>query len=414
MLNTSHFLDACPDRLRSLRSKLVADYFDEEVFKSSSGESTPLSDLLTFEDDELAKLETDFEHLLKQRKALQGLARAHAFRKWWLAHRAAYLTRPVIRSYRDSGLTLGELLDEVHLHYMASQNRRQRSSWFARCARKVVRNRAMFGIVVAVGFLIQQLGGFLWSLLLLGPGVQMVNSYTQTVITPLAQTANQKGSQDLGVAAAAIQSWLTNREKLKQVKAELHATNARLERADFGRMSRGTAEARWSDFEQAYFRLFLSYSQMLPSHLRDGRGAFKDLTMLTPVYLAGAVAGFDTQYWTHRAALDAAKSARERSLHRDAMRAAEDRIAGALAAWKLYEFMYPEVSRDSAAEKARGDLRGSYRTFASSMRFDVYVKRFREQVSDVLKRIDADFVMQDHLVDRLKTPTQQGPDEAIP
>jgi hypothetical protein len=79
------------------------------------------------------------------------------------------------------------------------------------------------------------------------------------------------------------------------------------------------------------------------------------------------------------------------------MDAAESRIAGALAAWKLYEFMYPELNRPSENHKIKADLQNSYKTFAKSMRFEMYIGQFKAQIDEVLKEMDSNFLMQDRL-----------------
>src|SRR5262249_38131146 len=147
---------------------------------------------------------------------------------------------------------------------------------------------------------------------------------------------------------------------------------------------------------------FLRYNQTLPSHLRDGRGYFRDWMIVTPVGLAANVAAFDLQYWLHaremqdlRRRVDARhekpspQESRELALHRRQMAAAESRIAGALAAWKLYEFMYPEFAVEPTSAQSASELRKSYRTFIGAMRFDLYAEQFSRQVEAVLRQLDA-------------------------
>lgn len=380
--------EPCPDQFQSLRSRPVAEYFSED---SLAPTSMPL-----FDKDDLHDFAVDFEKLLKHRRAFQGLSRTRTFRAWWHEHREAYVTRPLVKEYRASGMTMGELLDDAHLHFALTQERRKNSSLAVRAFRRVFRSRMPLLIVFAVSFLAQKSGSFLWSLLVLGPGVQMVNSYTQTAITPLAQTAQQKGSKDLGTAAETIQGWLTgNGEDAVKVRDELRATTERLQSSSFSHLDAEQVEQKWAEFEQSYFQIFLKYSQTLPTHLRDGRAYMRDTMLMTPVYLAGSLASFDTQYWMHRNALMALKnkSGSEAKVHRVAMKAAEDRIAGALAAWKMYEFMYPELAGDPVNAKARGELGNAYRTFASSMRFDVYVHHFVDEMTLLLKQLDSEFLV---------------------
>lgn len=363
---------------------------------------------LTFDSDTLARFHNDFERLLRQRKGIQGLSKATDFREWWKKNQAIYLTRPVVETYIKEGLTLGELLDDMHLHFVASQVRKKTESRTVRLLSKVTNKRLVFAIVFPLIVVLHKAIFFLWNLMVLGPGVQMVNSYTKPVITPLAETATQKGSRDLTVVASSIQGWLTNREKLHEVRKEINATTERLKRTDFNKMSPEQIREKWGEFEKIYFDLFLSYNQTLPSHLRDGRSFFRDWMLFTPVGLATNLAAFDTQYWTHRRELDAlrakeahgALSADERQLkriHRDQMNAAESRIAATLAAWKIYEFMFPEFAQQPMAEDGRQGLKNGYQTLIKSMRYDLYVTQFASRMKDVLRHMDAEFLIQDQI-----------------
>jgi hypothetical protein len=125
--------------------------------------------------------------------------------------------------------------------------------------------------------------------------------------------------------------------------------------------------------------------------------------------VANNLSTFDNQYWTHERELERLRAvanpdARQRQLiraHKESMEAAESRIAGALAAWKLFEFMYPEYARDPGSSRERSEMRNVYATFTRSMRFEVYVKRFASQMQSVMKQMDADFLMQDQAIKRV-------------
>lgn len=393
-----------PEEFRALRSRGVSGYFSEIPPRTVSA-AEGVTQSLALDGGEVARFEADFGRLLSHRKDLQGLSRARSFSHWWDEHKAAYLTRPVIEGYRKSALTVGELLDDLHLHFIVSQNARMEGSRLFRTIRKVIKNKYVVTGAFSLGMLATKSAGFLSSLAVLGPGVQMVNSYTQAVVTPLAQTAQQKGSQDLGPIAARIQTWLTNRKDLEHTRQGLHETTDKLQHTDFSKLNPGQAQAKWADFEQSYFKLFLNYNQTLPSHLRDGRGMLKDWLVSVQLGVANNLSTFDNQYWTHAGQLDRLReqvrahggkpSRKERELiglHQEEMKAAQDRIAGALAAWKLYDYMYPEYSGSQKKQ-----IEEIYHSFARSMRYDVYVKHFAARMQEVLAQMDADFLAEDKL-----------------
>ncbi|MBC7690550.1 MAG: hypothetical protein H7222_02180 [Methylotenera sp.] len=400
--------------LRALKAKRVGDYFQEAL--DSDLVPGDLTDSLTFDEMSMQRFNLDFDRLFKSVKGLQGLSQAKNFHEWWQENRQAYLTRPVVTNYRQNQLTLGDFFDDLHLHFIGNLRHRRGSSALAKQCKRISKNKAFISTLLFISFIVQKSWAAAISLVLLGPGVQMVNSYTQPVITPLAQTASQTGAKDLGRFASSIQGWLTNRDRLKKVSADLHAVTDDLKKADFNHMTPAQAQAHWQKFEESYFSLFLRYNQTLPSHLRDGRGVLRDLMIFTPINLASNLSAFDTQYWLHRDELETLQnkgsrgrklSRKERELkirHQQSMEDAESRIAGALAAWKLYEFMYPELVAAPENRKSKGDLNNTYQTFAKSMRFERYVGQFASKMDEVLRQIDTEFLIQDRLAQGADMP----------
>lgn len=395
--------DLSPTQFRTLRSATIGSYFVGPTLTDESGVES-----LSFDRDILARFHDDFERLLIHRKGMQGLSKASGFHDWWMQNHAIYLTRPVVETYVKEGLTLGELLDDMHLFYMAGQAKKQSLSRTARVLGRVTKRKIVFAVAFPLVVLAHKIIIFLWNLLVLGPGVQMMNSYTTPVITPLAQTATQIGSQDLAVVASSIQAWLTNREKLREVRQEIDETTQRLQHTDFKSMKPEQIRTKWAEFEQTYFGLFMRYNQTLPSHLRDGRSFFRDWMVFTPVGLSTNLAAFDTQYWTHRRELESLKAKERRSglvaeekrlaaIHRGQMQAAEGRIAATLAAWKIYEFMFPEFAQQPINANGKLELKDSYRILIKSMRFDLYVTQFASRVHEILRHMDAEFLMQDRI-----------------
>ncbi len=393
------------DPLKPLDFKVLRDTSVESYFTQASGDSSPrVSDLahLTFDADVLNRFHHDFERLLFHRKGIQGLSNARAFHRWWLAHRALYVTRPMIENYKKSGLTLGDFLDDLHIQFLLSQRKSfKRFGWFG--------YKLSIPVLIGATVLVNKFLNFALSLLILGPGVQMVNSYSQPVITPLAQTASQYGAKDLSALTFALQNWLMRRATVAPIKEELQEVNFKLKQLDFKNMSPEQIQAKWLEFESVYFKLFQAYNQTLPQHLREGRSYMKDWMIFTPVSLSSHLATFDVQYWMHANARDAllkrksSLSSAERAklrIHEDEMTASEDRIASVLAAWKLFEFMYPEftnrhnpATRNIASDSARATLTRSYESFVRHMHFDRYVEKFSQRVAEVLAEMDADSLM---------------------
>lgn len=385
-----------PDDLRALRVRRVADYFPAETLAGAA---------IELDETALRDFRRDFEALLTHRKRIQGLARAAQFEKWWRTHQAMYLTRPVLANYRDSGVDLGELLDDLHLHFMVGEAKQRRSRKSFQIINRVVRNRWIVSVAVSIAFVLSQSTGFIWSLVVLGPGVKIFNAYTDAVVTPLSQTAQQVGTRDLERPAGAIQAWLTSADDAKKVSREIRETTEKLKRTNFAGMTPEETQRKWSEFEARYFELFMSYQKTLPSHLRDGRAFFRDWMVYTQTAMASNLAAFDIQYWTHKRELAQSTNPRDRKLHQAAMEGAESRIAGALAAWKIYEFMYPEFTHQGLAS--------SYQAFIKSMRYDIYVSQFAGRMEEVLRNMNADILMRDDLA-KLGHGAKDRPKDRLP
>ena len=403
------------DEFSSLKSKKICEYFPEDERLSTDH----IVDQINFDDAKVKKFRHDFDRLVRHRKNFQGLSKSTSFKKWWDDNHGQYLTKPVVQNFKKNDITLGEFLDDLHFHFISNEVKKKGSSRVVRVLSRFTKARFFLAIAFSIAVVAHKCFYFVWNLLVLGPGVQMINSYTQPVITPMAQTAAQKGSKDLAGLATSIQAWLTNRDTLREVKSELHATTEKLQKIDFKSLQQDQIKAKWAEFETVYFTIFQRYNQALPSHLRDGRSFFRDWMVFTPIGLATNLAAFDTQYWMHKRELDQLKLiSRQRHLtaeeqryfdiHRKQMLAAESRMTGALAAWKIYEFMYPEFAHESQQLKASGDLKMTYNILADAMHFEVYVKQFSTRMAEVLKKLDADFLMQEEILQAAQGRTPAG------
>jgi hypothetical protein len=370
---------------KSIISKSISSYFTRNMSEHETG--------LTFNEINNNEFVKDLECLLAYRQSFLKTKDQKNFEKWWKNKKKTYVKVEIVKPFLEGDMN--SFLEKIQSDYYIDLLNHRQGTLLDKFTGKMA---AIAGITSV--FTLRKSLSLMWTLVVLGPGVQMFNSYTQPVVTPMAQTASQIGAKDLGGAASMVQTWLTNRAKMKEIAKQLHSVSEDLKQVNFEAMDKKRSREKWAEFEDAFFKLFLRYNQTLPSHLRDGRAAFKDFMVLTPIGLASNLATFDTQYWIHRRELQALeeqsrgaiKLNKEDSyylnLHKKEMNAAESRIAGTLAAWKLYEFMYPEYSRQPTNIQERNHLQNGYRTFVRSMSFDIYVKQFSKQMDAILKEID--------------------------
>lgn len=347
----------------------------------------------------------DFSQLTEARRRLQGLSRYSAFLKWWKENQSQYLTRPVIEAFLQNGATMGQFLDHLHLRYLASELANRRANPVYRVSRAILRHPALSALAVPIVFVTGKLLSFLWQLTVLGPGVQMVNSYTEPIVQPLTFGAKQQGAVHFQTPAQMLQELLSGRQELAAFKEELEVTTRKL-----NAMSPEEAKEHWHELELEYFRVFQKYQQVLPAHLRDGRFLYRDFVISTPVFLASALSTFDVQYWMHRDSLDrvnreiASRQAsgglvseellQRKKAHEDQITATEDRIASTLAGWKLYEFMFPEFSRNNSNSTHRASMHQAYETFKKEMHFEIYQKHFGHKMQQVLEELDLQLALQ--------------------
>ena len=128
--------------------KKIAEYFPESSDGLQLSKETSSHERLNYDKAVIDRFCGDFDRLIQHRKGLQGLAKAKRFRRWWHDNRETYLTRPVVESYKKAGLSLDDLLDDLHLHFVEACTNSKRTARFTKHFRKVLHNP----IVIALTF----------------------------------------------------------------------------------------------------------------------------------------------------------------------------------------------------------------------------------------------------------------------
>ncbi len=140
------------------------------------------------------------------------------FRKWWALNRDSLLTPPVLKALRDQNVHLNRFVDDAHTQFLADTGKLPLLSRIGHVLKHplTLATGASLTVLVYGGTLLRDLA-------VLGPGVQILNAYLSSEVTPLAQTANQIGTQNLNWLATWTQTVLTKMDakRRKKLAAEL-------------------------------------------------------------------------------------------------------------------------------------------------------------------------------------------------
>ena len=338
-----------------------------------------------------------FEEYLNNRDKFEGrFFWEREFRSWWKDHRKSLLSPETIQKLRDNDTHLDWYVYDAYRQF---QRDKGKLPLLVAWRRNLQHPFALFSYgavttLVTAGILLRDLA-------VIGPGVQIANGYTRSVVQPAQQTANQLGTQEL--------SWLANWEE-----AMLEKLNAN-ERADLEKdlteavselkgMSAEDLRQRHTEMHKKFFEILQRYGKAEPPRLQDGRLAIKDNLILTPLEFATSAAVFQSQELNNRNARDnlvrfAAYEHREltkeeleqKEIYELQMKAADDRLAAALAEYQVYKMMYSEFCRRDNFKNDTAALDNLFFVFTKNLHFDLYQKHLYDQMEHILDEVKMGF-----------------------
>jgi hypothetical protein len=381
------------DELNWLRSRPVAAYASERGRALlPSGRELPNEAPSLFLRDQMQQ---DLWRIFELRSELEALPLLE-FRPWWREYRdALLLLHPNVVGSARGGLNLGDLNQSIWTTYLLSHAQAKNRNWIQKQLEHMhPRYWAHWSWVLTRG-------GTRWALrntqtlLIVGPLATIFGSWIWIVVGPTARFAEQDGAERFKELASQVNTWLNSKGAVLDQARELELLTDELQRFEFEGLKPEQALKEWQEFEESYYDIFSRFSRTLPAHLRDGRSLYRELVLMAPLTLASQLATFDIQYWTHRAALEKleaepAPRAELVQIHKERMDAAESSMAAVLAAWKLTEFLYPEVAREKSNQSARNSLQDGFLKFSNQLRFEVYQRQYIEQVRTFLREVQLD------------------------
>ena len=396
------------DELQWLRGQSVGRYVNESgAVELADGQRLSNRALSRLDRD---RLERDLKRIFVLRSELEGLPLTD-FRSWWSEYRDAILmTHPLLMGSARNDLSLGSLTESLWMTFLLSSAQSSNRGWLKRQLQHIhPRYWGHWSWALTKGVTRWSLRNT-QTLLIVGPLATIFGSWIWIVVGPTARFAEQDGAERFKDVAAKANDWLTSKDKIDLESQKISILTDELQRFEFSGLTPEASLQKWQEFEEAYYDVFSRFSRTLPAHLRDGRSLYRELVISAPLTLAAQLATFDIQYWTHRRALDELKPDQPhfeslRQLHTSRMESAESSMAAVLAAWKLTEFLYPEVARQKNNQAARNSLQDGFLKFAKQLRFETYQKEYVSQVQTFLKEVNFDLKVLTQARDELGNKT---------
>lgn len=401
--------DKSPNDLMTPRTRLAETYHDltQVTFSEMFPESVTLSSdiqLAVLKDHEIKAFRNKFAALLDYYEK-QDPTDIVAFRKWiYKKHRHPYPTlnpNVVETLYKKNGTTLELYMEQLFTEFLYERSQEPGSSISQLkdlLSEAVARHKK--GLVART---LSNFGNVLKGSLIAGPLALIVTGTLSNVVNPIVEGMKQWGAQHTTTLAEYVQQLMNFVVADATTVKALHDTAKEVLEYDFDSLTQEEAKVAWKKFEDRYFQLLIKTSKVLPAHKAQGRYLFKDLVVFTPNAVANGLSTYDTQYWTHAGRIDYLQDRattqkreltnaekKEIGVHQRQMEVAQARIAGALAAAKLMEFMFPEVSNNVLGEEA-DNLTDYYSRYMDSMRIGDYAGEYTEQIKTLLANLDPNF-----------------------
>jgi hypothetical protein len=401
-----------PDAYEKLRQQAMGEYFpgtkEIEVQTSVKAVGADLNEAA------VNKFHSDFDSLLDQRASLFNL-NADGFRIW-LKQKfgSSYPTLDpftVENVYKKQNMSLEDLQSSFYMAY-AVESKRQGIDVLKTVHAK---DLARLGVKISLGVAAFILGS-LKTAVVFGTVSNVMNSLLSAPMAPVQESAAQLSNVMLANVAKEIQQTLSHHMKdLSQQVAAVSATTNALDDTNFDGLSRPEAKKLMTDFDNRYFEIFNRMSAYKTATQRAGRDIVRDWTLLQPLQIVTSTATFENSYTLNKSLMEALEEKigdhdptpeqKTQLLEfKQNMDTAEDRLAGALATWRLYTFIYAEVSRDPQVKEANDVMFNTLGRYEDSMDMNKYRKDLSDRVKIAFHNFDPSFTGLDKLEYRKGTP----------
>lgn len=234
------------------------------------------------------------------------------------------------------------------------------------------------------------------TLIIFGPILDTTRSYISPLQDAFSDMAKQAGMKALGQEKVLLQEYISGVDteqmvgKITEAKDQL----TRLKGIQFESMSYDRANAVWAEYESGFKQLEIAYQSVLPMNAQTGRRFFWQDQVANPllmlqmvnVGLHNYVDGRD-RYSALIKELNGTTPSREEQKRLDdyqhEQEGGKELAGGALAAWKIYGFIYPEIARDTD-EFTKGRFNDGFVRFTQELGFGEFVDIFAREMEEAL------------------------------
>jgi hypothetical protein len=388
-----------PESYKQLRDTAIASYFPDTaqvevqpMYKQTGAKLT---------DAAVKKFQRDFDALLDQRSASFGLQGAD-FRKWLIAKNGVPYPKldavTVENVFKKQGATLEDLQSALYLSYGTEMKEKGYDVMKLLHVSEMGRLSLLLG-KKTVGFF----AGALTTAVSVGPVTNIVNSLVSAPMQPITESAGQLSNVMFANVTTAISKSLSkNMKKITTSMAALSSTTATLDETKFDGLDRDQAKKLMDGFDTRYSEIFMRMNAYMPPYKRSGRDVMRDWMIMQPMQLASQASTFNTEFTMNQALLvaiqdrtkDHAPSEQEKQLmqqYKDNMEEAENRLAAALATWRIYTFTYAEASRDPAQADTNAKMFNTLQHYEKFMNMDKYREDLSGKIKEAFGAFDPSF-----------------------
>jgi hypothetical protein len=385
-----------------LRARAMAEYFPE----TEKILSHPGSELLVAKitDANTAAFRTDFDRLLDQRAAIFKLP-ARAFRQWLKTKNKHALPYPELdplyleQVFKPGKGTLEDLQNAYFLAFAQETKKGNLAEFWQRLHPKEL---GRLSLTLAKGTA-KGTGNIIKGALVAGPVAGVFVAFFSAPLRPVQESSEQVSNILFADVAQSIQTFMGKQvHRLAAPIAELKTVTHALDVYNFEGMDRNEAKKIMDGFEERYYKIFLRIGGLMPNYKRSGRDNIRDWAILQPMQLASNASTFNMEFTMNQALLaglkekigERAPSAAEKeqlAQYEENMNTAENRLAVALASWKLYRFMFAEVSREPQTRDASTVLTNTLERYEKYMNMDKYRKELSGKIREAFHNFDPTF-----------------------
>lgn len=400
-----------PNDYLGLRETSVSSYFPETETIEIAPKVMVVGAKL---DDEAVKtFYGDWDRLLDVRAKIFGLP-AEKFRDWLKTKSKTGVPYPDLdplyleQGFKAAGATLEDMQNALFLAFAKEKHGPDVGGFLKTLHLKEVA-RLSFSFTKLIG---SKTKAIVAGALIAGPAAAIVNNLLSAPMKPVLESSEQFSNLVFPDVAQYIQSVVSGQmKKMQSELADLEATTKEFDQYNLSNMSREEAKRIMDQFEQRYYKIFLRMHGHMPGYKRQGRDVVRDWLVLQPLQLATATTTFENQYTMNKSLYDAlnekikargtpptAEEKNQMRIHLEAMETAENRLAVALASWKIYSMMFAEVARES--KDANAILMGTLKRYESFMNMDKYRQELSGKIKEAFFNFDPSFKGLDALEQR--------------